>query len=1025
MNKLVRALFTNAPLANICFVLVLILGALAYQQMPREQDPEINFNWVNITTIYPGASAEDVERLITNPLEDALKGVPDVRFIASNSRENASNILVRFRDISERDFDKRINDLRREIQNRANEELPSDAREPQILEITTSNGFPTATLLLTGMADDDALRLMGVSIKDDLKRFDGVDQVYASGLRDPELLVEFDAARLAAKGLLATDTSDAVRAFFRDVSGGTLPAGNEQWLVRLVGTNEQPEFLARIPVSNQRGNTTTLDSIATIARARSTASQLASYNGKPAISFAITKRAGVNTLDLVQKVNAYIEQRNPGLATSGHQLILSDDSTVPTREAIRIMESNAIAGLLLVLLICWLFLGLRVSILVSLGIPFSLAGTFIILDALGYTLNISVLLGIVIVLGMLVDDAVVICEAIYYRIQRGASVIEAAFEGVKEVWAPVLAAVLTTLAAFLPLMLLPGIVGKFMFVIPFVVTLALLVSLIEAYWMMPNHMIAMRLNAARPSRQQRWRTRFNFKVRLCYTRALTWAMRRAQWMIALLIVLFAGSVTAVASGAIKIQFFAFDPIRLFYINIDMPSNASLEQTLAEAQRVEAVAKQYLQDGEVRAVTTVAGIKFTETEPLYGDSYGQIAVSLNPRRDDMRATPEVVEAMRQAVEAAPQAGRASFTVLSGGPPAAKPISVKVRGNDYAELRAATNALKAVVARIPGAQDVVDDEVPGRPELSLQIDREALARAGLNAVQLTRLVRLHVDGEVVAQLRDGGQKLEVRVKAAEKPRTDITHWLSEPIALPNGAGITTLGALLKAETRTSPGVIKHYGLRRSITVEANLNKGQTDTLKANQILRAEWAKISSQYPGIDLDFSGELDDIQESLSAMPFLFLMGMGLIYLILAAQFRSYFQPLLVMATVPMAFIGVTVGLLITGNPLSLYTLYGVIALTGIAVNSAIVLIDAANERKAGGMQVLHAIVFAARRRVIPILITSTTTIGGLFSLATGLAGESLLWGPVASSLVWGLTVSTLLTLFVIPALYRALVRSR
>jgi multidrug efflux pump subunit AcrB len=1023
MNNLVRALLTNAPLANICFVLVLILGLLAYQQMPREQDPEINFNWVNITTIYPGASAEDVERLITNPLEDALKSVADVRFVASNSRENASNILVRFRDLSARQFDKRVNDLRREIQNRANEELPSEAREPLILEITTSNGFPTATLLLTGNADDDALRLAGAAIKDDLERIEGVDQVYANGLRDPELLIEFDAARLAAKGLLATDASDAVRAFFRDVAGGTLSAGNEQWLVRLVGTSEQPEFLARIPVSNQRGSSTTLDSVATIARARANESQLASYNGKPTISYAVSKRAGANTLDLVEKINAYIAQRNPGLAATGHQLILSDDATVATQEAIKVMETNAITGLLMVLLICWLFLGFRVSLLVSLGIPFSLAGTFIVLNALGFTINISVLLGIVIVLGMLVDDAVVICEAIYYRLQRGASIIDAAFEGVKEVWAPVLAAVLTTLAAFLPLMLLPGIVGKFMFVIPFVVTLALLVSLIEAYWMMPNHMVTMRLKPDQSSRQQRWRKGFNFKVRLYYTRGLTWAMRRAQWMMGLLVLLFILSVAAAVSGLVKIQFFAFDPIRLFYINIDMPSNTSLEQTLTEGQTVEAAVKQWLKQGEIRAVTTVAGIKFTETEPLYGDNYGQIVVSLNPRRSGMRSTPEVVEAMRQAVEAAPKVGRVSFTLLSGGPPSSKAISAKLRGNQYTELRAAADALKAITARIPGARDVVDDEVPGRPELSLQIDREGLARAGLNATQLTRLVRLHVDGEVVAQLRDGGQKLEVRIKAAKKTRSDIGQWLSEPIALPNGAGTTTLGAVLKAETRTSPGIIKHYGFRRSITVEAGLDKEQTDTLKANQILRTEWQKISSQYPGVDLDFSGELDDIKDSLDAMPFLFLMGLGLIYLILAAQFRSYFQPLLVMATVPMAFIGVTAGLLITGNPLSLYTLYGVIALTGISVNSAIVLIDAANERKARGMKVLHAIVYASRRRVIPILITSSTTIGGLFSLATGLAGESMLWGPVASSLVWGLTVSTLLTLFVIPALYRVFVR--
>jgi len=233
----------------------------------------------------------------------------------------------------------------------------------------------------------------------------------------------------------------------------------------------------------------------------------------------------------------------------------------------------------------------------------------------------------------------------------------------------------------------------------------------------------------------------------------------------------------------------------------------------------------------------------------------------------------------------------------------------------------------------------------------------------------------------------------------------------------------------ETGTSQGVIKRYNLRRAITVEANLDKAREDapdTLTANRIIAEEWNKIAARYPGVTLDFSGELEDVQESLDAMPGLFLLGVGLIYLILAAQFKSYWQPLMILVTVPLAFTGVTLGLVITQNPLSLYTMYGIIALTGIAVNSAIVLIDAANERLKSGMGLLHASIYAARRRVIPILITTTTTIGGLFSLAAGLGGKSLIWGPMASSLVWGLSVATLLTLFVMPLIYRLMmVRSQ
>jgi multidrug efflux pump subunit AcrB len=273
-----------------------------------------------------------------------------------------------------------------------------------------------------------------------------------------------------------------------------------------------------------------------------------------------------------------------------------------------------------------------------------------------------------------------------------------------------------------------------------------------------------------------------------------------------------------------------------------------------------------------------------------------------------------------------------------------------------------------------------------------------------------------------MRHKGEKVELRVRGAEQAQRDIMAVLNDPIALPSG-GITTFAALTSSETDTGRGTIRHYNLRRAITVEAELDLDVNNTVAANDALLEGWEEIKGRFPNTDLDFSGELDDIQESLDAMLGLFMLGLGLIYLILATQFRSYFQPLLILATVPMAFTGVVFGLIITGNPLSLYTMYGVIALTGIAVNSAIVLIDAANVRIKAGMRPLHATVYAARRRVIPILMTTGTTIAGLFSLAIGLGGKSLLWGPVASSIVAGLGVASTLTLFVIPTLYRLFMR--
>jgi multidrug efflux pump subunit AcrB len=1023
-----RKLYQNHPLANVAFLVVCGLGLLSYLSMPRERDPAINFNWVSVVAVLPGASAEDVERLVTNPLEDAVKGVPDVRFVLSNTRENVSSTLVRFREMSDRTFDKRVNDLRREIQNKAKSELPREAKDPLILEITTSNGFPTAGMMLLGQADDDTLRTAGRRLKLDLERISGVDQVFASGLRDPELLITPNLAALASRGLTTTDVADSLSAWWRDTSAGTLKARGGSWSVSVRGIYTNPDALASLPIASpsRPGASAKLGDVARIERARAPASQLAAFDGKIGITLNITKKSGTNTLAMLDRLKEYVATQNQMLAASGLQLVLTDDQTVPTREAIQVMESNALYGFILVLLVCWLFMGWRVATLVSIGIPFSLFGTFAVLSAMGSTVNISVLLGVVIALGMLVDDTVVIVEAIYYRVQRGEPVLEAAVGAVAETGVPVITSVATTMAAFLPLMLLPGIVGKFMFVIPFVVSLALAISLIEAFWMMPAHVAAINLKLTDDSRAQRLRNAFNRKIRLAYGKALALSLRH-PWLTALLgVASVAAAGFLLASGAIKVQFFAFDPIRAFYVNVDMPPNATTEETLTEVMRVEKVVRQNLrgvgEDGEARAVTSVAGLKFTQTEAVYGAPYGQVFVSLNPGKPGARGVLQTQDEMRAAVESLPGPSRKTFTALAGGPPAGKPIAVKVRGDRFDEIQAAADALKAIAQKIPGVKDVQDDNIPGRDQVNLSLDRDAMRNAGLNAAQLARMVRIAIDGEVIAFTRDAGDKLEVRVRADGAPRDDPGSLLDEPIVLPNGQ-ITRLASLVKIDVEPGRGFIRHYNLRRTVTVEGDLDKSITDTPKANAFIKTEWEKIRADHPNVALDFSGELEDLEESLNAMKKLFVFGVGLIYLILAAQFMSYWQPLMILVTVPLAFTGVSFGLALSQNPLSLYTLYGVIALTGIAVNSAIVLIDAANERRAKGMTTVHAIVTAARRRVVPILITTITTLGGLFALAFGIGGKSLLWGPVASSIFWGLLFSTVLTLFVVPLLYAIFMR--
>lgn len=1016
-----RKLINNHVLANLTFALVLVIGAIAYNLLPRQQDPTINFNWIVVTTGLAGASAEDMERRVTDPLEDALRGIADIKFVSSNSRTGISSLLVRFDDISERVFDKRVADLRREIQN-AESELPDDASEPVILELTSANAFPSAMVAVTSLADDENLRIQARNIEKDLEQLKGVDRVDPIGLDDPELQINFDLDKLQALRLSPTQLSDAIQLWFNDVAAGSVDVSGQAWLVRLHGRNAEPLEVSRMPLVGLSGTEVTLGQIAQVVRSTEKATQEAILNGRPAIQMAVMKKDNANTLELVERVKTYLASRNELADVTGVRLELVDDQTLITRTAINLMQNNALIGLLLVLLVAWLFLGWRIAALTAIGIPFILAGTFWVLWGLGETLNVTVLLGTVIVLGMLVDDAVVVVEAIYYRLQRGEPVLQAAENALKEVARPVTSAVLTTIAAFMPLMLLPGILGDFMRVIPMVVTIALAISLVEAFWMLPAHVSAARIDLSKPGKAQQLRIRYGMKIQIVYIRLLIKTMRRPVLALSLVFSLFIAAIGVLGSGLIKMDFFASDPLRLFYINLEMPADTPLQQTLDKVRIAEQIARRELRDDEIRQVVGYAGQAFTETEPFFGERYGQVLVGLQPLNGSNRTVDQLIEAVRPELERIVGPVRVSFLRLAGGPPTSKPISVKVRGDDYQQLRQAADQLKAYMSSVEDIIDVQDDAGAGRRTLTLVPDYDAINRAQLSPREVLRTVSLLVDGEVVADMQHDGEEVEVRVRALPQSLDRIDQLLSFQLPLANG-GSVPLSVLVQAKTEQSLGNIRHYNFRRAITVEADLKEDSLDTVAANKLIQSYWQQQARNYPNIDLDFSGELDDIQESLDAIAVLFLFGVGLMYLILGTQFGSYWQPFMILATVPMAFTGVVMGLLVSQNPLSLFTLYGVVALAGIAVNAAIVLISAANARLVSGMSLLHATLYAARRRVVPILITSLTTIAGLFSLAAGLGGHSLIWGPVATAIVSGLMFSTVLTLFMVPLLYRLSMR--
>ncbi|MBV1930022.1 MAG: efflux RND transporter permease subunit [Gammaproteobacteria bacterium] len=1008
-------LLQNHILTNLTFLLVLILGWMSYQQLPREQDPSINFNWVQVWAYWPGATAPDVEARITKPLEDGIKRVADVKFVSSTSREGVSSILIRFDDISDAEFDQRMTDLRRELQARQ-DELPASVKQPEVFELSSSKAFPTATLVIFGQTDEGSLQRAAQSVRDDLGRLVGVDDVLSVGDRGAELQVEFLPDQLLGLGISAVDLADTVKAYFQDLAAGDVQLGDQKWLIHLTGTSNDPSYVGAFPIASEQGEVL-LRSIADVKRTREDPRELVLHEESPAVLLLVYKKGKVNNLKLLEKITDYIEQQNQLTERTGVQLKLLDDQTEATKAALGVMERNAVIGLLFVMLVTWAFLGFKMALFTSTGIAFVLAGTFGVMSFIGETLNISILLGVVISLGMLVDDAVVVVEAAHYRLRRGVDTVQAVREALREVVPPVTTAVLTTVAAFLPLMLLPGVLGDFMRVVPLVVSVALIISLVEAFWILPSHIIEFEPNLVRRNKVQLLRNRLTRSLRNRYANFLIRVFRRPKQSLYGISALLLLVVVILVSGLVRIDFFASDHFRLFYVNVEMQPGTTLTKTSGTLNKIQQVITAELRPGEARGVVHYAGQQFTDKEILTGDDRGQIFVSLNPATSATRDIQEIIDALDDQITAIPGPINVSFLKRKMGPPTSKPISLKIRGDDIAEIRRALDSLKNILADMPGVNDVADDDTKGGMELRVQLNPDTITRSGLNPQNVTRAVHLYVDGEIVANTQYNGERLDVRVRAKPVVLQDIETFMAHTVGLKEGGGIA-LGELLTYEEQATVSNIRHQNFRRAVTLEASLDHGITDTLSANRLIKQRWLEISAQFPGISLDFAGEMDDIQDSLGAMLILFVLGLGLIYLVLGTQFNSYLQPLIVLAVVPLAFVGVVLGLFVSSNPLSLFTLYGAVALAGIAANDAIVLISTANKNLDNKMPIATAITYAARRRVMPITITSLTTIAGLFSLAVGLGGSSLIWGPVATTIVWGLAVSTLLTLFIIPLGY-------
>ncbi|NJA08067.1 efflux RND transporter permease subunit [Methylococcaceae bacterium WWC4] len=1017
MNMRLDSLYRNHVLANLSYLMVLILGGLAYPQLPKEKAPDTPVHAASIAVALPGAGAEDVERLIVDPIERTLRGkIRDIKHVSSNAQTGIATITVSFEELDKPVYERRMMELRRELQTLAQSELPKSAAAPDIFE--GNLGSDWFKILVYGPGEDENFRRQARQVKLDLQRMPGVATVETKGLEDPELQVVFHPERLAGLGISPTALADTVSAYFRDIAAGVVKVDEREWLLRLTGTEDAASRLAQLPILGAKGEVR-LGDLADISRASKAVKLGARFRGQPAVAVMPIKQAGANTLTLIDQLKAYIDARNRVGAHTGVQLFLLIDQSDQIRNAIATMEEHAWSGMLLVWAVTWLLLGTRLSLLTTLAVPFSLAGVFIALQVTDQSLNLSVLLGVIIVLGMLVDDAVVVIEAVGQQLRRGLPPLSATVAALREVWLPVATSSLTTIATFVPLMLMSGYLGILMGVVPQVVCLALLISIVQALWILPAHAAAtVRAEAPNAGKAAtHWRERMRLSLQRRYGHALVYVLRRPIQALLLLLAFFAVAGSAVAFSWVKFNWLPTPPDYGFVVTLEMASGTPSAKTLATLEEIERRIAPLFEPGELRASAAESGAIAKEGQYLYGHQYGDLWFSLNHGSRDAAGLIPSVKPLLTNLDGAVEAWvEGEGSALGGG--VGKAINLNIQGGAGAQLDAAVAELKSLLAATPGVSQIRLDRIAGLSELKLRLDSAAIQRAGLSPDTVSRTLQLLADGESVASYAEQGEPVGVRVRAYQNDIRDIGELLRYTVARTDGSTVP-LGQLVSAEPRIGPASINHIDYQQMLTLQADLDKSQMDTLAANGEIQRRWEWVKDRYPDIKVSFGGEMETVEEGLKQLWQFLVLGLGLIFIIVGAQFQSYGLPLLVLLKIPMAFAGVILGLMLSGETVSLYTFYGAVALAGIAVNSAILMFSAAHDRLQSGMGVVHASIWAARRRLLPILITSLTTTVGLLPLALSEDQSTSAWRPVATAIVWGVGFSTLFTLFLMPLLYR------
>jgi len=1020
------------PMIFAFMVVITLVGLNSYKSLPRESSPDIKIPFVLVMTPYSGASPEDVENLVTRKLENELKGLADLEEMTSTSVEGASSILIEF------DPSVEMSDALQKVRDRvdsAKPELPDDPRDDLMIIEISSDDWPIVQINLAGDLDPAVLKDVGEDLQDEIEQVRGVLEVDLTGGVEHEVRVDVDPERLAFYNLSLVDVQDAIFLQNTTIPGGELEMGLYKYQVSVPGEVERAEEILDFVVNIGEPTPVYVRDVADVSFGMKDRETISRVNGREAVILSVKKRSGENIIDIVDEVKRLLVEQE-SLMPEGIEVTIVGDQSKDIRNMVSELENNIISGLILVVAVLLLFLGFTNSLFVGVAIPFSMLITFIVLRAFGITLNMVVLFSLILALGMLVDNAIVIVENIFRHRGQGKGGDEAARVGASQVSGAVVASTLTTLCAFGPMLLWPGIMGEFMKFLPLTVIITLAASLLVALVFNPVLCARMMRIPRKSETKQGVGDRLIAFGQKTYKPTLEWALRHKALVQVGMAMILVGVFILFGMFNAGVELFPTVEPRVAYVSVEAPSGTRVEVSDAYTKDVEdAVA--HVDD--LKAYSAQVGAE--SGNGLSGSSQAPshkslITLEFLDQEDRAGSTWDHIEALRDSL-ADFTGARLVIDKQEEGPPTGKPVNIEITGNDFEVLGELAAQVKERIRGLPGLVDIVDDFDQGLPKIEVRPDVDKAGRYGLRTWDIAGTIRTALHGAETAKYRVGEDEYDIMVRYQEPFRKKVED-LENLNIFYEGEQIP-LSAFAETEFTTGIAAINRIDAERVVTVSADAGAGYN----GNALLAEVQQRLDdfTLPPGYSLDYTGESEDQAESSEFLSRAFMLAVMLIFLVLISQFSSITVPLVIMSSVILSLIGVFLGLMITGTPFGIImTGVGVISLAGIVVNNAIVLLDYIIQLRNRGMDKIEAIVTAGMTRFRPVMLTAITTVLGLIPLTTGfsidfdklvhgdftnvmiIGGESSQWwGPMGVAVIWGLIVATFLTLVVVPVMYASI----